>query len=786
MKQLSLSLLFVALCCAQVAFAATPIKGRVINSKQEPVGYATVVALADSTQVAGATTDEKGRFSLTLADGNYTLLVDFVGYNTHEQKISIPRDSALGDITLTESTTDIDEVVVKAQLIRREADRFVVDVANSDMALGKDGEELLRQSPGVWIDDEKISINGASGTKVYINEREVKLSGMQLVNYIKNLRAENIAKIEIIPQTGADYDANSSGGIIKITLKRRLDNGVIGSVSMYSNQSDKGYDYNPYANINAVVGKFDLSAYGGYYTDKTTYTAEEITNYTKLGAVMNSNSAETGKFNSHNINLSAIYQINPKHSVGVSGGYYNYDRNNELNANTSFKMAASDRLSKSRYITTGDNPTFWGTFNYIFKSDSLGSTLKFIADYTSDDSYTLNNNSSNINEGAYRTDSLYYDKNNALFRVATASLARERVFSPKLRLKYGAKYTYNEINADAEYRYLQQGAWTPSKVDDYDISYRENIGAMYMTASSRIGRFSAVVGLRGEFTNVQGKGDGFEQNYFSLFPNANFSFSLDKEGKHSIVAQYSRGISRPSFWNLTPTRRQLSDYTYQTGNPMLDPAYVNTFSLVGVVAHKYTITLSTSLIENSIQQMIVTDENDSKMMNITHTNLPTLNQYALSANIPLTVTKWWDWNINMVGIIMEQQMTPTSERTTHPMWQYSTQATFKLPKKFYIDLSAYGMSKATVSNATVFERHSMSATLKKRFKDSWVVSCSFNDIIPANQEFRFVQDDVQRYMSTKHFANSFRVRIGATWNFKAGKQFNAKSIDRGNDGESRL
>ena len=54
MKQLSLSLLFVVLCCAHVAFAATPIKGRVINSKQEPVGYATVVALADSTQVQKA------------------------------------------------------------------------------------------------------------------------------------------------------------------------------------------------------------------------------------------------------------------------------------------------------------------------------------------------------------------------------------------------------------------------------------------------------------------------------------------------------------------------------------------------------------------------------------------------------------------------------------------------------------------------------------------------------------------------------------------------------------
>ena len=786
MKQLSLSLLFVALLCAHVAFAATPVKGRVINSKQEPVGYATVVALADSTQVAGATTDEKGRFSLSLADGDYTLLVDFVGYKSHEQKISIPRDTNLGDITLVESATDIGEVVVKAQLIRREADRFVVDVANSDMALGKDGEELLRQSPGVWVDDEKISINGASGTKVYINEREVKLSGSQLVNYIKNLRAENIAKIEIIPQTGADYDANSSGGIIKITLKRRLDNGVMGSVSLYSNQSNMGYDYNPYANINAVVGKFDLQASGGYYTDKTKFTTEETTNYTSLGALMNSNSAETNKFNSHNIHLSAIYQINSAHSVGVSGGYYNCDSRGDLKANSSFATAASERLSKSNYLSKSDNPTVWGTFNYIFKTDSLGSTLKLIADYTSDDSNTLNNNSSNISEGQYRADSLYYDKNKALFRVATTSLARERVFSPKLRLKYGAKYTYKEINADAEYRYLQQGAWTPSKVEDYDISYSENIGAMYATASSRVGRFSAVVGLRGEFTNVQGKGEGFEQNYFSLFPNANFSYSLDKEGKHSLIAQYSRSINRPSFWNLTPTRRQLSDYTYQTGNPMLDPSYFNTFSLSGVIAHKYTVTMSASLIQNSIQQMIVGDEGDPKMMNITHTNLPTLNQYSLSANLPITVTKWWNWNINLTGLIMEQQMTPTSERTTHPMWRYSTQATFTLPKQFYIDLSAYGMSKATVSNATVFERHSMSATLKKRFKDAWVVSCSFNDIIPANQELKFVQDDVQRYMSTKQFGSSFRVRIGATWNFKSGKQFNSKSIDRGSDNESRL
>lgn len=183
--------------------------------------------------------------------------------------------------------------------------------------------------------------------------------------------------------------------------------------------------------------------------------------------------------------------------------------------------------------------------------------------------------------------------------------------------------------------------------------------------------------------------------------------------------------------------------------------------------------------------MIVADANDPKMMNITQINMPTLHQYTLAASLPITVTKWWDWNINLVGIIQQQQMTPASERTTHPLWQYSTQATFKLPKKFFVDLSAYGMSRATVSNATVYERHIMSVTLKKRIKESWTLSCMFNDIIPQNQEFEFEQDGAVRYLSTKQMGTSFRVRIGATWNFKSGKQFNAKSIDRG-EVESRM
>ena len=146
---------------ASVALAAAEgVSGRVIDEKGEPVGYATVLAMQDDEVVVGCTTDDDGRFSLSLPQGDYTLLVEFVGYESVEQAISVQGETSLGDVTLRVSATSIGEVVVETTKIRREADRFVVDVNNSAAAIGKDGAELLKQSPGVRVEDDEISING--------------------------------------------------------------------------------------------------------------------------------------------------------------------------------------------------------------------------------------------------------------------------------------------------------------------------------------------------------------------------------------------------------------------------------------------------------------------------------------------------------------------------------------------------------------------------------------------------------------------------------------------------
>ena len=670
-------------------------------------------------------------------------------------------------------------------MIRREADRFVVDVANSDSAIGKDGEELLRQSPGVWIQDDNISVNGASGTKLYVNEREMKLEGAELLSYIRSLKAEDIAKIEIVPQTGADHDANQSGGAIKITLRRRLENGVMGTVGIYSGIGEYGYDPYPYARINANVGKFTLSGAVSYYKSKHIFLADEQTDYLLSSSKMTSSSDDVMRNSDFATNFSVVYQANPKHSIGIDYTWISDNPTEYSVSSTRFEEPAGVRLSNSVYDGVTKRKTHYATFNYIFKTDTLGSVFKVLADYHSRDGLDTHANSTTINAGDGDIDSLYNDRTETFFRVATASVARERAFSKEWKLKYGAKYTYNEINSAAQYRYLLGQEWVPSVVSDHDISYTENISAAYAIASFNKGRWSAVMGLRGEYTKALGKGSDVSQEYFSLFPNANLSYSLDKEGKHSLVAQYSRSISRPSFWNLTPTRQQITDYTYQTGNPLLDPSYYNKISLTGVIAYKYSITLAAAIQTDAIQQMVVADENDPRMLNLTYANLPKLNNYSVNVYLPIAVTKWWDWNTNLTGVLAEQQLTLGAPIEINKYAQISSNMTFKLPKKFFIDLGYWGMTRVKVSNAILNPNHNLSISLKKRVKDSWTFVCEAVNVIAPKQDLDFVQDDFTRNIVTDGYSNRFRIRLGATWNFKSGKAFNTKQVEKATD-ESRM
>ena len=786
MKRLILLIVTLATTATQL-FAAhlCPSTGRVVDEQGKAVEYATVVLLKGTEQVAGMATDAEGHFVLKAAPGEYTLWIQYLGFDPVKKPVRVEQESHLGDFVMHASATGIQSVEVKARLVRREADRFVVDVANAPAAIGKEGIELLERAPGVWIDGEKISINGKSGSKVYVNDRELRMEPEQLLTYLRSLRAEEIQKIEVVPTSGADYDADSAGGIIRITLKKRRENGVDGSVSFNTSQGTIIHRYDPSANINVHSGRADFyaSAWGSFGKDRT--TTDEQTLYNTADKALNAHSEMKGRNRSFGASAGAVVEIDDKNSVGAEVEYWRNRNGEPNNTYTDFRDGGTLTHTDSHFDNLNVRNNYSATFNYIRKIDTLGSTLKLLLDYTRRETDAGNDNFSRITAPGSAADSTYRDNAASVYNVATATLALEKKFSPRWSLKAGAKYTYNDMHNDALYEYLKGDAWVRNDKQSFTINYTENIAAAYAIASAQLGRWSLVAGLRGEYTHTTGKDVG--QDYFSLFPNANVSFALSKEKGWSLIAQYARTIERPRFWCLSPQRMQISDYTYQTGNPSLDPSFTQDVSLTLVAAHKYTLTAGVQLVGDEIQQTMQADPENPDLLQLAWVNYDATKNCYASVNLPFQPAKWWQLNANVTYMRRGQRVEQHGAEEFFNWGFVNLSTTFTLPAKFYIDLSYRYQSRLDLGNCWVEPDHRLQAGVKKRFGDRFTASFSVQNLLDQGQEIGAHGDGFVRTMKARQTWSNRSFRIGLTYNFKSGKAFKRKAVEAGSaDEKSRL
>ena len=766
------------------------LMGRIIDSDQKAIPYATVVVLSGTDQVAGGSTNDEGRFSLSVESGNYTFNARYIGYKSVERTIEVKASTDLGEITLEADETAIDEVVVTAQLIRREADRFVVDVANSPIALGKDGEELLKSAPGVWIQDDKVSINGASGSKIYLNDREVKLEDAQLMAYLRSLRADDIQKIEVIPQSGADYDASSSGGIIKITTKRHLNMGLMGSASLVANGAKSMYNVMPSLSLNYNSG--GINAYGRIWAggNGQNYATEEHTDYTS-GSVIDAETKMNERSTWAGGQVGVVYDINDRHSVGAEYQYNYWGGRGDTDTWTERKLAEAVTRSEGVYDNRNHSHMMTATLNYIYKLDQMGSTFKLIGDYTDSKSPVANNYFDTTFDPltpSIRKDSTYRYAANSHYQMATATAALEKVLSQKVILKAGLKYTYNNNANKADYEYLKNEEWLYNDNNSYDIGYTENIGAAYLIATARLGRVSLVGGLRGEYTSFRSADNLVKQDYFDIFPNANVSYAITEDGSYSLVAQYARTISRPSFWALTPNETKISEYMIQRGNPNLKPSYSNSVSVTAVLKYKYTISLGVQIMQNAIQQTTLVDAENPELLILQTINYPTLNNYYASVNLPFQFTKWWSANFNLIAMYMGQRIYPDEPVRRNFMGVANGQMSFTLPKNFFIELDGQYMHGAQAGNTKIRDFGNLNLTLKKRmFDNKLTLALGLQNLIPMKQGIDIEEPTFKRSMTIDQPWQRFGAKLSISYNFNAGKQFRAKSVESGSaEDRSRL
>ncbi|WP_321539265.1 hypothetical protein [Flavobacterium piscinae] len=146
--------------------------------------------------------EKNGNFEIRTRKSNEAvdLKASFLGYQNYKKEISkLAENLELGIISLVESGTSLDEVVLKGEAppIRIKNDTLEFDAASFKVGADANVEKLIKQLPGVEISPEgKITVNGKEVNQILVNGKPFFGKDGKIAT--QNLPAEIIEKIQVV------------------------------------------------------------------------------------------------------------------------------------------------------------------------------------------------------------------------------------------------------------------------------------------------------------------------------------------------------------------------------------------------------------------------------------------------------------------------------------------------------------------------------------------------------------------------------------------------------------
>ena len=217
------------------------ITAKLVDEADQPVMFANAVLykLSDNSLVKVETSDTEGKVSFAnVPQDIYTLKVTYVGYDDlviNDINTTTKTSVDLGSQSMAVSSVQLEAAVVTAQrsMVEVKPDRTVFNVQGTVNSAGDNGLGLLRKAPGVLVDNNNnVSVLSRSGVLFYIDGKRLPLAGDDLTNYLENIPAEQIDRIDIITNPGAKYEAEGNAGIINIKFRRDKNLGTSGNANI--------------------------------------------------------------------------------------------------------------------------------------------------------------------------------------------------------------------------------------------------------------------------------------------------------------------------------------------------------------------------------------------------------------------------------------------------------------------------------------------------------------------------------------------------------------------------
>jgi outer membrane receptor protein involved in Fe transport len=583
-------ILFLLLFCGFHAFSQSSIQARIVD-KSAPVEFVNVLlySASDSVKILKyATTDSAGAFKLAgLSSGKYILKTQMMGFISSKIPVSLAESQSLQlqDISIVTDSKMLAavEVISQKELVQKTTQGFIVKAKDNLTQAGGSATDLLKSVPTVVVDAEgAITVRG-KGPLILINGRTSGISSTDLIP------ASSVESVEIINNPSAQYDADSEGGIINITLKKAAKSGTNVTASVGGGFGAKGRGSAAFS-LNRSAGKWNVGlSYDMRYSERTRKANTTRTSFDQpLNYLLLQNRFDNRTESTQNLKFNVDYAASAKNifNFEVLTNFEGQDNDEVLGSKFSTQLGAfnSRNTRESIELEKALNAEFAGTYKHLFadKKEKLVINASTSFGRTNQDT-DISTVALNESGSAYGSSFLQRTYSYAKPQTTNFKVDYSKPISATTVLETGYKGIYRANNIDFQNQTFKSGSYVKNPALSNIFDFKEQIHAAYIQLKSEpTSTFKYDIGLRAEKvmnegTSISNSSISFQRDYFNLFPTANLAYFLNKSD--FLKFSYSRRINRPGLGQLNPMIDITDSLNQHGGNPYLKPELVNAFEV---------------------------------------------------------------------------------------------------------------------------------------------------------------------------------------------------------------
>ena len=800
MKYLSL-LVFLVIVFFNTA-QTSEVKGRVLLDDPEMLDLVKVRLLSssDSSVVTGAIPQQNGKFKFEVNAGSYLLKIscpDYVDFLV--DNISLSSNIDLGDLTLeVDNSLNLDEVIATGNLdvLKAGIDKKIYSVGDDISVRGGSASDVLNNIPSIDVDqDGNISLRGDGNVTVLIDGRPSALVAGDGQNLLDALPANSVERIEVVTNPSAKYDPDGTSGIVNIVMKKNKvkgGNGIVSATAATGNLYNFNLGLSYRNNKVNVYTNYSMNYYEGYrnnFSDLYQDFGPDSLNYLdqdRLGTDL--------KF-TNTLVFGADFYINKQNVIGMSltGSLENRTRTGDLvshlvDQNGSF-LNSWDRTSEDpnarRNADANINYTHTlkeskGKWTTNLNQSFGGRETEGFYEQTALNSIGISTGESPLNQQLFNTSNL---------RITTLQTDLEYTIEKmSARVETGAKVILrdDEISTFSERLDTLSNLFVPDSLSNFDYGYDEQVYSVYGIFGQERGKFSYQGGLRTEYAlqipNLISTGEITRNEYFNLFPSAHVKYQPNKTSEFSL--SYSRRINRAKSRQLNPFTSYANPFNIRTGNPKLQPEYIDSYDFGYSLTSKKLI-LSASIFHRRTTDVInrVKVYNPDNSSVVTYGNIDKSVSTGLETIIIYKPFKWMKNQVSFNGNYIDYTNADNTVDWNNDGFNWNVKYVLGIDfwkKTASFQLNGNYSAPRITPQGKILPRTQVDASLEKRFFEKKLsLGLRVTDIFDTKAfQIELDQEGIEQEIEYKWLTRRFYITLSLRFG-KLDKKIKAGRIDSG-------